>query len=694
MSAKSPSTSRLSGWWQPLQRDLRKLVITNLRLVRDYPKLYFAGFTLLFGSIAYFQIERGPDRTLYQIVQLFMLETSLPAFCDDTVWLKLARFCAVCFFVLTVWAGIRELFADSFAAFRLRLADRHDIVCGLGQVGQQLVRDLVATARERRWWAPIDFWRPQLVVIERDAEHPGLAEWRRQGVLVLIGDATSLHLQTRANFAGARRIFACTGSDDINLEIIFDLLNTLRNIEPRPAAVSPISAQNDRLAVSPGRQCFVHVLDAGLCDVLIQHAAPQARLYGMELRPFNVVRNSVQQFLLEHLARHCPRQPRETLLAIVIGGDAFAEELVVQIAALAHFPNRKRTRIIMAAQDCTATMKRVLARRGALGPPRVVSDHQGITPELFDPVDDEWSARRLHPLPAWQIHETQGPAVEYVANLVFTERPEYMVDESFWDRLDPQLADPDVQPLIVVCLPEDRQNFDAAVRLSERMARVHDRKVTVYVRLAKQPAFTAFLSTTHREQGHQPLAIPFGSYEDSAKLSVLLNAAHEQLAIQFHQQYQLQHCGPSRTGACADWEHLPSTYQQANRSAAVHAVLKLQSLHLAHVPRALLRAEDQSRIVHIPSRPELDLLAEMEHNRWMADRLLDGWRWGPVRNDSLKQRPQLVPWESLTDEEREKDRTQIRAIFEILNAYGMCVVRAPGDGSPPGLSPADSAGSA
>lgn len=690
MFAEPSPSNRQHPWWQSLLRDARSVLLTNLRLFRDYPKLYFAGLTLLFGVIAYLQIERGSDRTLYQIVQLFMLETGLPTPEDDILWLKLARLCAVCFFVLTVWAGIRELFADSFAAFRLRLADRHDIVCGLGQVGQQLVKDLVEAAPERRWWAPLDNWRPRLVVIERDAEHPGIAEWKRQGVLVLVGDATSLHLQARANFAGARRIFACTGSDDINLEIVFDLLNEMRN-----TAETRNDSAHDIVTESQTRHCFVHVLDAGLCDVLIQHAAPQARLYGMELRPFNVVRNSVQQFLLQHLARHAPQQPTETLLAVVIGGDAFAEELVVQIAALAHFPNRKRTRIVMAAHKCEATMKRILARRGSLGPPRVVPNPRELSPTVFDPRDDDWAARREHPSPTLQTrqhNDDQSPAVEYVANLLFTERPEYIVDESFWEQLDPQLADPAVHPLIVVCLPEDRQNFDAAVRLSERMFRVHDRKVTVYVRLAKQPAFTAFLSTTRHQNLARPLAIPFGSYEDSAKLSVLLNATHEQLARQFHQQYQLEFCGTSRTDACAEWEQLPTTYRQANYSAAAHALLKLQSLNLAHVSLASLRAEDHLRIVYEPSSTELELLAEMEHNRWMADRLLDGWRWGATRNASTKQRPQLVPWQALSEEEREKDRSHVRTIFTLLNSHGMCVVRLPDDSSRPPPLPADSAG--
>ncbi|MBI1347956.1 hypothetical protein GC163_16905 [bacterium] len=654
------------SWWQRRARELRNILAMNFRLFREFPKLYFAGLTILFGVIAYVQIEREVDRGVYQIVQLFILEASLPEVREDFLSLKLARMSAVIFFVLTVWAGIRKVFADSFTAFRLRMADQHDIVCGLGDVGQQLVKDLRATTHRRSRWQFFEYWCPRLVVIERDADHPAVMEWRRLGVLVIAGDATDVYLQTRTNFPQARRMFVCTGSDDVNIEIVFDWLNDVQTIAEAESTQPPASEM---------RQCFVQLHDTALCEAVFKHASQQARASGIDLRPFSVLRNIAQQFVLDHLVQHAPQTSDDTLLVFILGGEAFAEELTLQIGALAHFRNCRRTRVVVALPQADAVRNRCLARHGTLGPAPADSSQESVH---ISRAVDEWGAHRLRPLPYWQTQDSAGVvshAVEYVVNLTFADSPGYPVDESFWGGWDASLADPHVQPVIVISLPEDRQSFDVAMQLSERMSRVHARPVPVYLRLAKQPAFSKFLSTIHAQDSQRPLAIPFGSYEKSVRLNTLSHANQEQLAKQFHQDYQSHYCGTDRIGSCADWERLATTYRQANESAALHALIKLHSLKMRHVSRSRLSAAETSRIVERPEPEEIELLAKMEHNRWMADRLLDGWRWGPVRDEAGKQRPQLVPWQFLSEEERDKDRTQVLTIFRVLNSDQMCVIR-------------------
>ena len=40
-------------------------------------------------------------------------------------------------------------------------------------------------------------------------------------------------------------------------------------------------------------------------------------------------------------------------------------------------------------------------------------------------------------------------------------------------------------------------------------------------------------------------------------------------------------------------------------------------------------------------------LARNTHEVWAAQRLKDGWVWGPARDDAKKQHPCLVPYEEL-----------------------------------------------
>lgn len=49
-------------------------------------------------------------------------------------------------------------------------------------------------------------------------------------------------------------------------------------------------------------------------------------------------------------------------------------------------------------------------------------------------------------------------------------------------------------------------------------------------------------------------------------------------------------------------------------------------------------------------------LAEHIHDTWAAQRMKDGWVYGKVRDDSLRQHPCLIPYDQLSEEEKEYDR--------------------------------------
>ncbi len=50
-----------------------------------------------------------------------------------------------------------------------------------------------------------------------------------------------------------------------------------------------------------------------------------------------------------------------------------------------------------------------------------------------------------------------------------------------------------------------------------------------------------------------------------------------------------------------------------------------------------------------------DAPADAQHEQWRRDRLADGWRHGPVRDEAAKTNPMLVPYAELPDAERRKD---------------------------------------
>jgi hypothetical protein len=68
-------------------------------------------------------------------------------------------------------------------------------------------------------------------------------------------------------------------------------------------------------------------------------------------------------------------------------------------------------------------------------------------------------------------------------------------------------------------------------------------------------------------------------------------------------------------------------------------------------------------------------LAENNHDHWAQQRLDEGWRYGPERNDTLKQHPGLVPYNELPESEKEYDRKTVVEAIKAIMALGYDVFR-------------------
>ncbi len=72
---------------------------------------------------------------------------------------------------------------------------------------------------------------------------------------------------------------------------------------------------------------------------------------------------------------------------------------------------------------------------------------------------------------------------------------------------------------------------------------------------------------------------------------------------------------------------------------------------------------------------EIEKLAEMEHERWMQQKLNMGWKYAKGTNKSKKLHKDLVPWHDLSHDEQEKDRALIKGIPRIIQKSGYTMVK-------------------
>lgn len=71
----------------------------------------------------------------------------------------------------------------------------------------------------------------------------------------------------------------------------------------------------------------------------------------------------------------------------------------------------------------------------------------------------------------------------------------------------------------------------------------------------------------------------------------------------------------------------------------------------------------------------LERLAEEVHKVWMDGRLRAGWQLGPVIDKTKKIHSCLVPYEQLSEADKESDRDMVRGIPTILAAAGYGIVK-------------------
>jgi hypothetical protein len=126
------------------------------------------------------------------------------------------------------------------------------------------------------------------------------------------------------------------------------------------------------------------------------------------------------------------------------------------------------------------------------------------------------------------------------------------------------------------------------------------------------------------------------------------------------------------------WVHLSETSRRANSRSADHLPAKLWTLGLdvrglepGEIPA--LDANTRARLADLCGAsstdppPELLILAKLEHERWAIERKLDGWAYGPERNNEKKLHNLLVPWDELQKlpDEVRKDIEQVKTALRV-----------------------------
>jgi hypothetical protein len=505
----------------------------------------------------------------------------------------------------------------------------------------QLVRDLTGELwRERR----------KVVVIEIDPDNPAIEAARERGAVVLVGDAADAVHRGRARLDLADELFVACGDDATNLDVA---ARVARDVESDPGrAAGPLL-------------CVTSVSSTTLAKAARDNPIFAEDGARFRLRVFNLADNAALALMREELGgAHAPALD-EVAYYVLIGFGTVGQAVALQAAKLAHFENGRRLRMTVVDDwddPAVARGRSAFLERHPAFAPDVATFDLGAHVHLEDPGKDGWTHRAGRPAhPAWRREGPVGAdgrpvALEYVANAEFQDLPASFDSPELADLLAARLAPgqrPPVKPALVVAFDEDRRNLEAALSLGAALAR-RGCLPPLFVYLADEEGLAVFLERG-RSGGTLGEVKPFGSSAACGSYHRLVQSDIVRLAETFHVGHRKarQAEGASDEARTAWLEH---AFKGSSEAAAHHVAIKLAA------------AERLGTAAGTPSLTPAarDALARMEHNRYVAERLLEGWRYGP-RSDTEKLRESLCAWEHLPESEQAKDYEQVALIEEWWN---------------------------
>ncbi len=520
--------------------------------------------------------------------------------------------------LLAAWTVVRALatvFHDRWQQFLVRTTWRnHVVICGLSRKGWLLARSFADQGA-------------RVAVIESDEDNDLIGPCRERGVAVLLGDATATDMLGRAAVARARHLIAVTDDDGANAEIAV-------------RAQALLAGANGRARLVP-LTCTVHLVDPQLCDLARARELSLEQDLSLRLELFNVFDRGAR-LLWNRYGPGGAIDPSQPAAAggcnahlLVIGLGRLGESLVI------HAAREWYSRLRAAPPTATGRLRITVVDRDADWKCQALSQRYPKLPRACDlvplAIDVRW--------PAFLEGAFLAGGAGYPAPGV-----------------------------VYVCFDDDSLGLRTGLDVHHRLRQVPGNRTPVVVRMAEAGGLARLLGPNDHDQATFAGLHAFGLLESTCTPQVIEGGTHTLLARGLHESYVHQQQDLGETAATnpalAPWDELPEELRQSNLAEA-DAIGR----HLRALGYDLIPLTDWDAAFFTFSQAEIERLAELEHERWRADRLQAGWRHAPGPRDPIaKTNPALLPWATVAEAERVKTRASVRQLPATLAQAGFQIV--------------------
>jgi len=154
----------------------------------------------------------------------------------------------------------------------------------------------------------------------------------------------------------------------------------------------------------------------------------------------------------------------------------------------------------------------------------------------------------------------------------------------------------------------------------------------------------------------------FNLKEKTLTLDAITKSGIDKLARMIHNDYLDKEKAKGTFDASLasnhEWGCLNEHDKNQNRNQADHLRVKLRAIAKQNIPASEAPFDfDQLKEPEIVER-----LSEMEHLRWMALKMLNGFKLGKKKDNDRKLHPNIIPYAELSEEDKQKDRDTIQNI--------------------------------
>ena len=227
--------------------------------------------------------------------------------------------------------------------------------------------------------------------------------------------------------------------------------------------------------------------------------------------------------------------------------------------------------------------------------------------------------------------------------------------------------------IVYVMVEDESIGLSSALTLLDRIGSF---PVRILVRMNEEKGLANLIRESKKYSDSFKQLSLFGLMERTCKLNLIYNSSHESISRAIHEEYvrqeELKGNQSGSSPILVTWDCLTEEYKEMNRTQADSIGAKLKTIHCGIVPWCDYGGEN---FVFISD--EIELMAKMEHDRWCEQKRMQGWVYGPARDDRKKIHPSMVPYDdpNLSEVEKDKDRHTVRQIPHFLALAGYQIYR-------------------